>query len=84
MKPKEYLKELEKDKPRAIDDLDFAYKQGLYDGAQRMYEMIRGARYRYIDANRDKVRAYNTQYQRERRAKIKAMREDIDKISMMN
>lgn len=84
MKPKEYLKELEKDVPRAIDDLDFAYKQGLHDGAQQMYEMLRGAQYRYIDANRDKVRAYNTQYQRERRAKIKAMREDIDKISMMN
>lgn len=84
MKPKEYLEQLEKDVPRAIDDLDFAYRQGLYDGAQRMYEMIRGARYRYIDANRDKIRAYNARYQRERRARLKAMKEDIDKISMMN
>lgn len=84
MKPKEYLEQLEKDKPRAIDDLDFAYRQGLYDGAQQMYKMIRGAQYRYLDANRDKVRAYNTQYQRKRRARLKAMKEDIDKISMMD
>lgn len=84
MKPKEYLKELEKDVPRAIDDLDFAYRQGLCEGAKQMHKLIRGAQHRYIDANREKIRAYNTQYQRERRAKLKAMKEDIDKISMMN
>ncbi len=84
MKPKEYLEQLEKDKPRAIDDLDFAYRQGLYDGAQQMYKLIRSAQYRYLDANRDRVRAYNTQYQRKRRARLKAMKEDIDKISMMD
>lgn len=83
MKPKEYLRQLEKDVPRAIDDLDFAYRQGLYEGAKQMHKLIRGAQHRYTDANRDKVRAYNTQYQRERRAKIKAMREDIDKIASM-
>lgn len=84
MRPKEYLEQLEKDVPRAIDDLDFAYRQGVRDGAQQMYKMIRSAQYRYVDVNRDKVRAYNTQYQRERRAKLKAMKEDIDKISMMD
>ena len=84
MKPKEYLKQLEKDVPEAIDDLDFAYRQGLYEGAKQMHKLIRGAQHRYLDANRDKIRAYNTQYQRERRAKIKAMKEDIDKISMMS
>ena len=36
MKPKEYLKQLETDVPRAIDDLDFAYRQGLYEGAKQM------------------------------------------------
>lgn len=84
MTPKKYLGKLERDIPRAIDDLDFAYRQGLHDGAQEMYDLIRSAQYRYTDANRDKIRAYNTQYQRERRAKIKAMKEDIDKISTMN
>lgn len=80
MKPKEYLKELDK---LALNSCSTNqdYFLGMKVGAQRMYEMLRGAQYRYIDANRDKVRAYNTQYQRERRAKIKAMREDIDKIA---
>ncbi len=82
MKPKEYLKYL--------DELVLTscvtnkeYYLGMKVGAQHMYDLIRGAQYRYIDANRDKVRAYNTQYQRERRAKIKAMKEDVDKIANM-
>lgn len=82
MKPKEYLKELDK---LALNSCSTnkEYYLGMKVGAQRMYEIIRGAQYRYIDANRDKVRAYNTQYQRERRAKLKAMREDVDKIANM-
>jgi len=83
MKPKEYLKELDK---LALESCsaDKEYYLGMKVGAQRMYEIIRSAQYRYVDVNRDKVRAYNTQYQRERRAKLKAMKEDIDKISTMN
>lgn len=84
MKPKEYLEQLENDKPRAIDNLDFAYKQGLYDGAQRMWELMRAKQKKYRNEHRDEIRAYNTQYQRERRARLKAMKEDIDKISTMN
>lgn len=80
MKPKEYLKELDKLVLNS-SSTNKEYYLGMRVGAQRMYEMLRGAQYRYIDANREKVRAYNTQYQRERRAKIKAMREDIDKIA---
>lgn len=82
MKPKEYLKELDKLVLNSCST-DKEYYLGMKVGAQRMYEMLRGAQYRYIDANRDKVRAYNTQYQRERRAKIKAMKEDVDKIANM-
>lgn len=82
MKPKEYLKELDKLVLNSCST-DKEYYLGMKVGAQRMYEMLRGAQYRYIDANREKVRAYNTQYQRERRAKIKAMREDVDKIANM-
>lgn len=80
MKPKEYLKELDKLVLNS-SSTNKEYYLGMRVGAQRMYEILRGAQYRYIDANREKVRAYNTQYQRERRAKIKAMREDIDKIA---
>lgn len=80
MKPKEYLKELDKLVLNS-SSTNKEYYLGMRVGAQRMYEMLRGAQYRYIDANREKVRAYNTQYQRERRAKIKAMKEDIDKIA---
>ena len=82
MKPKEYLKELDKLVLNSCST-NQDYFLGMKVGAQRMYEMLRGAQYRYIDANRDKVRAYNTQYQRERRAKIKAMKEDVDKIANM-
>lgn len=80
MKPKEYLAQLREYAEQSSGDMKGFFEAKL-DGAQEMYEMIRGAQYRYIDANRDKVRAYNTQYQRKRRAKIKAMREDIDKIA---
>ena len=83
MKPKEYL--------RYLDELvltscstNVEYYVGMRVGAQHMYDLIRGAQHRYLDANREKIRAYNTQYQRERRAKLKAMKEDIDKISMMD
>lgn len=82
MKPKEYLKELDKLVLNS-SSTNKEYYLGMRVGAQRMYEMLRGAQYRYIDANREKVRAYNTQYQRERRAKIKAMKEDVDKIANM-
>ena len=82
MKPKEYLKELDKLVLNSCST-NKEYYLGMKVGAQRMYEILRGAQYRYIDANREKVRAYNTQYQRERRAKIKAMKEDVDKIANM-
>lgn len=83
MKPKEYLKELDEWILNSCST-NKEYYIGMKAGAQHMYDLIRGAQYRYIDANREKVRAYNTQYQRERRAKLKAMKEDIDKISMMD
>lgn len=82
MKPKEFLAQLREYAEQSSGDMRGFFEAKL-DGAQEMYDLIRGAQYRYIDANRDKVRAYNTQYQRERRAKIKAMREDIDKIASM-
>ena len=84
MKPKEYLAQLEKDVPRAVDDLDFAYRQGLRDGAKEMWERLRAKQNKYRNEHRDELREYNTKYQRERRARLKAMKEDIDKISTMN
>lgn len=83
MKPKEYLKELD-ELVLNSNSTNVEYYVGMRVGAQKMYNLIRGAQHRYLDANREKVRAYNTQYQRERRARLKAMKEDIDKISMMN
>lgn len=82
MKPKEYLKYLDELVLNSYST-NKEYYLGMKAGAQQMYDLIRGAQYRYIDANREKVRAYNTQYQRERRAKIKAMKEDVDKIANM-
>ena len=83
MKPREYLKELDELALKSCST-NKEYYLGMKAGAQRMYDLIRGAQHRYLDANREKIRAYNTQYQRARRAKIKGMKEDIDKISMMN
>lgn len=84
MKPKEYLEWLNAEISNATDDYDFAYKQGLYKGAEMMWHLFRDKSNAWHDANREKIRAYNTQYQRERRARLKAMKEDIDKISMMS
>lgn len=83
MKPREYLKELDELVLKSCST-NVEYYVGMRVGAQKMYNLIRGAQHRYLDANREKIRAYNTQYQRERRARIKGMKEDIDKISMMN
>lgn len=83
MKPKEFLAQLREYAEQSSGDMKDFFEAKL-EGAQEMYGLIRGAQYRYIDANREKVRAYNTQYQRERRARLKAMKEDIDKISTMN
>lgn len=83
MKPKEYLEQLEKDVPRAIDDNDFAYRQGLRDGAKEMWRLCRKKQNEYRKEHRAEIRAYNTQYQRERRAKAKERKEDIDRIADM-
>lgn len=82
MKPKEFLAQLREYAEQSSGSMKEFFEAKL-DGAQEMYDLIRGAQHRYLDANREKIRAYNTQYQRERRAKIKAMREDIDKIASM-
>lgn len=83
MTPKKYLKELDRLVLNS-NSINKDYFIGMKVGAQEMYNMIRGSQHRYVEANREKVRAYNTQYQRERRARLKAMKEDIDKISTMD
>ena len=82
MKPKEYLKELDELVLNSCST-NKDYYLGMKVGAQHMYDLIRGAQHRYLDANREKIRAYNTQYQRQRRAKLKEMEADIDKIANM-
>lgn len=82
MRPKEFLAQLREYAEQSSGNMKDFFEAKL-DGAQEMYDLIRGAQYRYLDSNREKIRAYNTQYQRERRAKIKAMKEDVDKIANM-
>lgn len=82
MKPKEYLKELDELWLNSCST-NKEYYLGMKIGAQKMYDLIRGAQHRYLDANREKIRSYNTQYQRKRRAKMKGMEADIDKIANM-
>lgn len=82
MKPKEFLAQLREYAEQSSGNMKDFFEAKL-DGAQEMYDLIRGAQYRYLDANREKIRAYNTQYQRKRRAKMKEMEADIDKIANM-
>ena len=82
MKPKEFLAQLRECAEHSSGNMKDFFEAKL-DGAQEMYDLIRGAQYRYLDANREKIRAYNTQYQRKRRAKMKEMEADIDKIANM-
>lgn len=82
MKPKEFLAQLREYAEQSSGNMKGFFEAKL-DGAQEMYDLIRGAQYRYLDANREKIRAYNTQYQRRRRAKMKGMEADIDKIANM-
>lgn len=83
MKPKEYITKLGNDIPKAADDYDLAYRQGVCDGARQMYDLIQKKRAEFREANREKIRKYNREYMRARRAKAKEMKEDIDKISEM-
>lgn len=83
MKPKEYLKELD-ELVLGSCSTNKEYYLGMKTGAQRMWELMRAKQNKYRDEHRDEIRAYNTQYQRKRRARLKAMKEDIDKISTMN
>ena len=80
MKPKEYLNKLEEEMlkaPASTKEMHTA----VYAGAKEMWRLCRKRQNEYRNEHRKEIREYNTQYQRARRAKIKAMREDIDKIA---
>lgn len=82
MKPTEYLKELDE---LALNSCDAnkGYHLGMKVGAQRMWELMNGKERAWRDRNREKLRQYNREYARARRAKEKMMKEDIDKIANM-
>lgn len=82
MKPTEYLKELDE---LALNSCDTnkEYHLGMKVGAQRMWELMNGKERAWRDRNREKLRQYNREYARARRAKKKIMKEDIDKIANM-
>lgn len=82
MKPTEYLKELDE---LALNSCDTnkEYYLGMKIGAQRMWELMNEKERAWRDRNREKLRQYNREYARARRAKKKIMEEDIDKIADM-
>lgn len=82
MKPTEYLKELDE---LALNSCDAnkEYHLGMKVGAQRMWELMNGKERAWRARNREKLRQYNREYARARRAKEKMMKEDIDKIANM-
>lgn len=84
MKPKEYLNELKERVIATSGSDEWERAQAEWEGANKMWHLFRDKSNAWRDANRERVRAYNTRYQRERRAKLKTMKEDIDKISMMD
>ena len=83
MKPKEFLDKLEKEMLNASADTKDIHT-AVYAGAKEMWRLCRKKQNEYRNGHRAEIRAYNTKYQRERRARLKAMKEDIDKISTMN
>lgn len=83
MKPKEFLDKLEEEMLKASADTKDIHT-AAYAGAKEMWQLCRKKQNEYRKGHRAEIRAYNTRYQRERRAKLKAMEEDIDKISKMD
>lgn len=83
MKPKEFLDKLEEEMLKASADTKDIHT-AAYAGAKEMWRLCRKRQNEYRKEHRAEIRAYNTRYQRERRAKLKAMEEDIDKISKMD
>ena len=84
MKPKEYIGYW-KNKYQTEEDPDLRagyFRQWL--GARDMWKLMRAKDNEWRDRNREKLREYNREYARVRRAKQKEMKEDIDKISQMN
>lgn len=82
MRPKEFLKKLEEEMlkaPASTKDIHTA----IYTGAKEMWILCRKKQVEYREKHREELRAYNTEYQRVRRAKAKERMEDIDKIAEM-
>lgn len=82
MKPKEFLDKLEKEMLNASADTKDIHT-AVYAGAKEMWRLCRKRQNEYRKEHRAEIRAYNTQYQRERRAKAKEQKEDIDRIADM-
>lgn len=82
MKPKEFLDKLEEEMLKASADTKDIHT-AAYAGAKEMWRLCRKKQNEYRKEHRAEIRAYNTQYQRERRAKAKERKEDIDRIADM-
>lgn len=80
MKPKEYIEKLEKYADETSGEMK-TFFDGKLQGATEMWTLMRAKQNEYRDKHREELRAYNTQYQRERRARLKKMKEGIDKIA---
>lgn len=72
MKPKQLLKQLERyaNDPESTPEMREFFRAKL-DGAQEMYGLMVRKYTTYIERNREKIRKYNTEYQRERRRRLK-------------
>lgn len=82
MKPKEYIEKLEKYADETSGEMK-TFFDGKLQGATEMWTLMRSKQNEYREKHRDELRAYNTQYQRERRARLRAQMNDIDKIASM-
>lgn len=79
MTPQQYIKSLEREIQNAIDDYDFAYKQGMRDGAKAVIRIIREKNTKWRHENSEKMRQYYRNY----RKKHELAKEDMDKIAEM-
>lgn len=79
MTPQQYIESLEKEIQNAADDYDFAYKQGMRDGAKEVVKILREKNTKWRHENSEKMRQYYRGYRR----KHELVKEDIDKIAEM-
>ena len=83
MTPSELIDKLNEELDNATDVEEEEACLNKIAGAVEMWDLYKNKEAEYRNANREKLRQYNREYQRARRAKQKEMEGEFDKIANM-